>query len=219
MLAGQAVRLYQGRYDSVELAAGEPLALVRRAAALAPPYVHVVALDAARDGGVALDLATAVVEAAAPTAVQIGGGVRSVEDALALLDAGAGRVVVGTAAFAQARLERFVEAVGDRLVVSVDIADGCVQTAGWTQQSLPYETALARCEAAEVETIVCTAIDRDGTRTGPDLELLARVRERFTGAVLAAGGTRDRADVDALRALGLDGVVVGRAWIEGTLAL
>jgi phosphoribosylformimino-5-aminoimidazole carboxamide ribotide isomerase len=219
VLGDRAVRLYQGKYDSVELDAGEPLELVRRAAAHAPPYIHVVALDAARDGKVAIELAEAVVAAAAPVPVQLGGGVRSAGDALALVRIGAARVVVGTGAFAGARLERFVEVLGDRLVVAVDVAEGYVQTVGWTERSLPYEEALARCEAAGVESIICTAIDRDGTRTGPDLELLERVRALYGGVLLAAGGVRDRADVDAVRALDLDGVVVGRAWIEGTLDL
>jgi len=67
--------------------------------------------------------------------------------------------------------------------------------------------------------VVCTAIDRDGTRSGPDLELLREVRARYEGRVLAAGGIRDAADVAAVRDLGLDGVVVGRAWLDGTLEL
>jgi phosphoribosylformimino-5-aminoimidazole carboxamide ribotide isomerase len=103
--------------------------------------------------------------------------------------------------------------------VALDVARGVVRTAGWTEAGIPYRSAIARCAEAGVETVVCTAIERDGTRSGPDLELLADVRARFGGVVLAAGGIRDRADVDAVRALGLDGVVVGRAWLEGTLAL
>jgi phosphoribosylformimino-5-aminoimidazole carboxamide ribotide isomerase len=70
-----------------------------------------------------------------------------------------------------------------------------------------------------VGTVVCTAIDRDGMRNGPNLELFERVRARFDGEVLAAGGIRDRVDVEAVRRLGVDGVVVGRAWLEGTLEL
>jgi phosphoribosylformimino-5-aminoimidazole carboxamide ribotide isomerase len=67
--------------------------------------------------------------------------------------------------------------------------------------------------------VLCTAIDRDGTKSGPHLELLREVRDRFGGHVLAAGGIRDAADVDAVRRLGIDGVVVGRAWLDGTLEL
>src|SRR4051794_14435735 len=84
VLDGRAVRLRQGDYDRVELDAGDPLELVRTAASFAPPFVHVVALGAARDGGAPVDLAAAVAAAAAPVPVQLGGGVRTVADADAL---------------------------------------------------------------------------------------------------------------------------------------
>lgn len=220
VLDGRAVRLWQGDYDRVELEAGDPLDLVRRAAALEPALVHVVALDAARDGDVPLALARDVVAAAAPAPVQLGGGVRSPADALALVGAGVARVVVGTAAFGPEPLERFVDVLGDRLAVAVDVTGGVVRTAGWRDSSgLGIDDALARCAEAGVSAVVCTAIDRDGTRTGPDLELLAEARERFGNHLLAAGGIRSGGDVDAVRRLGLDGVVVGRAWLEGTLEL
>jgi phosphoribosylformimino-5-aminoimidazole carboxamide ribotide isomerase len=220
VLDGKAVRLLRGDYNRIEVDAGDPLELVRRAARTTPPLVHVVALAAARDGGVPLELASAVVAAAAPVPVQLGGGVRSPADAEELVRAGAARVVVGTAAFGETPLREFVDAIGDRLAVAVDVAGGTVRTAGWLESSeLTTEEALHRCVEAGVATVVCTAIDRDGTRAGPDLELLSEVRSRFGGRVLAAGGIRDAADVDAVRRLGLDGVVVGRAWLDGTLSL
>jgi phosphoribosylformimino-5-aminoimidazole carboxamide ribotide isomerase len=220
VLDGRAVRLHQGDYDRIEVDAGDPLSLVRRAAAHGPPLVHVVALAAARDGGAPLELAAAVVEAAAPVAVQLGGGIRSVADARALSATGVERVVVGTAAFGPTPLEEFVAALGERVVVAIDVAGGIVRTAGWRESSeLRTAAALDRCTSADVATIVCTAIDRDGTRAGPDLELLREVRGRFGGRVFAAGGIRDAADVEAIRKLGLDGVVVGRAWLDGTLTI
>jgi len=217
VLDGRAVRLLRGDYDRVEVDAGDPLALVRRAASYAPPFVHVVALGAARNGGAPLELARSVVEAAGAVPVQLGGGVRSPEDVRALLDAGVARVVVGTAAFGPTPLREFVS---DRVAVAIDVAGGIVRTNGWLESTeLTTARALERCDDAGVATVICTAIDRDGTRTGPDLELLREVRERFAGRVLAAGGIRDAADVAAVRDLGLDGVVVGRAWLDGGLAL
>lgn len=217
VLDGRAVRLVQGDYERVD-AVGDPLELVRRAASASPPLVHVVALGAARDGNVPVELARAVVGAAGGVPVQLGGGVRSVEDAVALAGAGVARVMVGTAAFGEIPLRDFAAAVD--LVVAVDVAEGVVRTAGWRESSgLSTAQALERCTDAGVQRILCTAIDRDGTRSGPDLELLREVRSRFEGEVLAAGGIRDAADVDAVRALGIDGVVVGRAWLEGALEL
>jgi phosphoribosylformimino-5-aminoimidazole carboxamide ribotide isomerase len=220
VLDGRAVRLLRGDYESVEVDAGDPLGLIRRVAAASPPLIHVVALGAARDGGAPVELARAVSDAAAPVPVQLGGGVRSVADAEALADAGLARVIVGTAAFGSIPLRDFVDALGERLVVSVDVAGGIVRTAGWLESAeLTTKEALARCSAAGVSNVVCTAIDRDGARGGPDLELLREVRASFAGSILAAGGIRDQADVDAVRALGIDGVVVGRAWLDGTLEL
>ena len=217
VLDGRAVRLLRGDYDRVSVEAGDPLALVRRAASYAPPLVHVVALGAARDGGAPLELARSVVAAAGSVPVQFGGGVRSPEDVAALLEAGVSRVVVGTAAFGATPLREFVS---DRVAVAIDVAEGIVRTNGWLGSSeLTTARALERCGDAGVATVICTAIDRDGTRGGPDLELLRDVRARFAGRVLAAGGIRDAADVAAVRELGLDGVVVGRAWLDGTLEL
>jgi phosphoribosylformimino-5-aminoimidazole carboxamide ribotide isomerase len=217
VLDGRAVRLVRGDYDRAD-AQGDPLELVRRAAAASPPLVHVVALGAARDGGAPIELARAVAEAASPVPVQFGGGVRTVEEAIALADAGIARVMIGTAAFGDVPLRDFAEEVD--VVVAVDVADGVVRTAGWRESSgLTTAEALTRCVDAGVWRVLCTSIARDGTRSGPDLELLREVRSLYDGEVLAAGGIRDRDDVEAVRELGIDGVVVGRAWLEGTLRL
>jgi phosphoribosylformimino-5-aminoimidazole carboxamide ribotide isomerase len=215
VLDGRAVRLLRGDYDRIEVEAGDPLALVRKAASHGPPLVHVVALGAARDGGAPLELAQTAVEAAAPVLVQLGGGVRSVADAVALVETGVERVVVGTAFDLLAGL---LAALGERLAVSIDVADGIVWKNGWRESSgLAMVEALERC--AGVSTVVCTAIARDGTRSGPDLDLLRKARSAYAGRLLAAGGIRNADDVDAVRELGLDGVVVGRAWLDGTLEL
>jgi phosphoribosylformimino-5-aminoimidazole carboxamide ribotide isomerase len=218
VLDGKAVRLLRGDFDSVAVDAGDPLALVRRAAARRPQLVHVVALANARDGGAPIELAQAVVQAAAPVPVQLGGGVRSPSDAEALVGVGVERVVIGTAAFGATPLRELVDVLDGRVAVAIDVAGGVVRTAGWRESSrLSTAAALERCAEAGVSTVVCTAIDRDGTRSGPDLELLGDVRARYAGRLLAAGGIRDAGDVDDVRALGLEGVVVGRAWLEGSV--
>jgi len=220
VLDGRAVRLLQGHYDRVTLDAGDPLALIRRLAAAGPPCLHVVALGAARDGGAPVQLARDAVAAAAPVPVQLGGGVRTIGDAEALAAAGVARVIIGTAALGPLPLRAFVEAVGGRLAVAIDVAGGIVRTAGWRESSqITAAEALERCTNAGVTHVVCTAIDRDGTASGPDLDLLREVRARFAGTVYAAGGIRDAADVEAVRATGVDGVVAGRAFLEGTLEL
>jgi phosphoribosylformimino-5-aminoimidazole carboxamide ribonucleotide (ProFAR) isomerase len=177
VLGDSAARLEQGAYDRVVAEAGDPAALVRRFASAGAPLVHVVDLDGARSGRLRAGLVARLVEAARPAAVQASGGVRSVADALALVAAGADRVVVGTAAFAsEDALAVFVAALRERLVVALDVRDGEVRTAGWIESSgVTVAGALARCAAAGVTRVLCTAISRDGTLGGPDVELLARV--------------------------------------------
>jgi phosphoribosylformimino-5-aminoimidazole carboxamide ribotide isomerase len=220
VLDGRAVRLERGDYRRVTTEACDPLEAIARAAALRPPFVHVVALGAARDGGVPLELARQAVGAAAPVPVQFGGGVRSVSDAVSLVETGVARVLVGTAAFGPRPLAEFVAALGDSLVVAVDAADGRVRVAGWLGDTgLTLEEALTRCSTAGVRRILCTAIARDGSLDGPDLALVEAARAGFDGEILGAGGVRDRSDLAALESAGADGAVVGRAWLEGKLAL
>jgi phosphoribosylformimino-5-aminoimidazole carboxamide ribotide isomerase len=188
----EVVRLEQGEFDRVVAREADPAAYVRR-----------------------------LVEAAAPAAVQASGGVRSPEDAERLLDTGASRIVIGTAAFAEPEaLERYASAFGDRLVIAVDVREGRVAVGGWRRGTkLTAEDAVDRCAAAGVSRLLCTAIERDGTLGGPDLDLLRRVRERSGLPVLAAGGVRSRGDLDAIEEAGCEGAIVGRALLEARVPL
>jgi len=217
----EAVRLRQGAFDSVVARAGDPAGLVAAYAEAGPPLIHVVDLDGARAGVIRPELVRTLVEAAGSTPVQASGGIRSLADAGALLEAGAARVVVGTAALAgEHTLAELAGALGERLVVAVDAREGRVAVAGWSRTTdLSPEELAERCAAAGVERLLCTAIDRDGTMGGPDLELLGRVRERSGLPVLAAGGIRSEDDLTALEALGLEGAIVGRALLEGAISL
>jgi len=221
LLGGEAVRLERGDFDRVRLRAGDPEALVARFAAARPAFVHLVDLEGSRRGSVRPDVVARLVAAAGDVPLQASGGIRSLADADALLAAGAARVIVGTAAFAgPASLEEFARALGELLVVAVDVRGGRLAIAGWEQEGgLPAAEAAARCAAAGVARIHCTAIERDGTMTGPDLDLLVRIRDRSHLPVIAAGGIRSVADLDRLAALGLEGAVVGRALLEGAIPL
>jgi phosphoribosylformimino-5-aminoimidazole carboxamide ribotide isomerase len=214
LLGREAVRLEQGDYARMT-AYGEPIELAARFAAAGARWIHVVDLDGARAGLIRPVVVSALVHASSPASVQASGGVRSVADAEALVRAGAGRVVVGTAAWTL--LDEFVASLGDRLVVALDVRDGVVRTSGWTERALELDDAIDRCVASGVPRLLCTAIDRDGTLGGPDLELVRRVVERSALPVLAAGGIRSEADVDALDEAGAEGAVVGRALLEGQI--
>lgn len=221
VLGDEAVRLEQGNYARVGLRAGSPLDLVERFASARPALIHVVDLGGAREGRIRPELIRRLVEAAAPVPVQASGGIRSVADALALLHAGAARVIVGTAAFeAPGALEQFASALGERLVVAVDSRGGHVRVSGWERDTgVTVLEAARRCAAVGVRRLHCTAVERDGTMGGPDLELLSAVRDASGLPVLAAGGIRSEADLERLEQLGLEGAVVGRALLEGSIPL
>jgi phosphoribosylformimino-5-aminoimidazole carboxamide ribotide isomerase len=220
VLDDEAVRLEQGDFARVSVRAGAPLALVARFAEARPPLIHLVDLDGARSGRVRPELVARAAEASGQVPLQASGGIRSVADATALVDAGASRVVVGTAAFADGLLTELVRALGERLVVAVDVRAGRVAVAGWSRSSpLSVDEAAARCAEAGVARVLCTAIERDGTLAGPDLELLARVRDRAGAPVLAAGGVGSERDLDALAEAGVEGAVVGRALLDGRISL
>jgi phosphoribosylformimino-5-aminoimidazole carboxamide ribotide isomerase len=208
VLGEGAVRLHQGAYDDVVERAGDPVALARAFAGLGARRVHLVDLDGARSGRVRPELVRSVAAEIAPALLQASGGIRSLEDARALLAAGADRVIVGTAAFPDPA--PWAE-LGERVIVALDVRDGQVRTAGWTEGAgLSVDDAARRCTDAGIGRVLCTAIDRDGTLAGPDVELIRAVAA--TGLrVLAAGGVRSPDDVAALADAGAEAAVVGRA--------
>ncbi len=209
VLGASAVRLHQGDYDAIVADAGDPVALAGVWARAGATRVHLVDLDGARSGRVRPEIVFAVAAAISPVKLQASGGIRSLADAQALLAAGADRVIVGTAAFPDVR--PWVEALGEQLVVALDVRDGQVRTGGWLQGSgFALEDAVARCLDAGVVRVHCTAIDRDGTLAGPDLDLVASVASSGL-AVLAAGGVSSPADLVTLAHAGAEAAVVGRA--------
>jgi phosphoribosylformimino-5-aminoimidazole carboxamide ribotide isomerase len=221
LLGENAVRLERGDFGRIVAREADPVALVERFVEAGARLVHVVDLDGARSGRIRPELVRRLAAVAAPARIQASGGVRSPRDAERLLEAGADRVVVGTGAFAAPRaLERYRAVLDGRLVVAVDVRAGHVVTGGWARETeLTAEEAAERCAAAGVSRLLCTAVDRDGTLEGPDLDLVARVRERSGMPVLAAGGIRSSDDLARLERLGCEGAIVGRALLEGCLPL
>ena len=206
VLGDEAVRLHQGAYDEVVERAADPVDLaldwVRRGAS----RIHLVDLDGARSGKVRPALVHAVAGAGVP--VQASGGIRSYDDAVALLFAGADRVIVGTAAWPDPT--PWLE-LGEAVVLALDVLGGEIRTAGWTEGTgLTLAEALDRCGDARV---LVTAIRRDGTLAGPDLELVEQAAQDGR-RVLAAGGVRSPDDVAALARAGAEAAIVGRALMQ-----
>jgi phosphoribosylformimino-5-aminoimidazole carboxamide ribotide isomerase len=213
LLGDDAVRLEQGDFDRVIFR--RPLEeFMELLVSTAPALVHVVDLQGARDGA----LRTVVIERCRRVArgipLQVSGGIRSVAGARSALDAGAARVIVGTALWAdEGALDSFVEALGSQLVAAIDVKDGRVAVRGWRDfAGLSVDEALARCGQAGVVRLHVTAVERDGTLRGPDLALYQHVCASGL-AIVAAGGVRDDGDVAALAAVGCEAAVMGVGYL------
>jgi phosphoribosylformimino-5-aminoimidazole carboxamide ribotide isomerase len=213
LLGDDAVRLEQGNYDRVIFR--QPLEeFMGRIVATAPPLIHLVDLEGARDGALRLDVVRRCLAIAGGTALQVSGGIRSIEAAQAALDARASRVIVGTALWSEATaLDKYVDALADQLVVAIDVRDGLLAVRGWlASTALDVDEALARCVKAGVTRLHVTAIDRDGMMWGPDLALYQQVCASGL-AVVAAGGVRNDTDVEALERIGCEAAIMGVGYL------
>ena len=218
---GRAVRLYKGDPNRETVYFESPLEAAQHWVGRGAGLVHLVDLDAATGAGgnreVILEIARKL-----PVPVEVGGGVRSVETARALLEGGVAQVVIGTVAVSQPEV---VDAVLERfgagsVIVSVDARAGLVAVKGWAETSGVAATELAaRVWAQGVRTLIYTDVSRDGTLEGLDEAPLEAVRAAWPGRLVAGGGVRDLRDIDLLERIGIEGAIVGRAIYEGTLEL
>lgn len=222
ILGGKAVRLAQGAFDARTDYDADPLDAAQRWVAAGARALHVVDLDGARTGAPANLEHVRRIAAAVDVPVQVGGGLRTLEAVRAAAQAGATRVILGTAALRDVDLlDAAVTELGDRVVVSLDARDGKLAAAGWVQQTdIPLESVIAHLGARGVRRYVYSSIDRDGMMAGPDLAGAARVAETVRGKFVYSGGVASLDDLQALlglRQVNLEGVIVGKAIYEGQL--
>ena len=218
---GRAVRLRRGRFDEETVYADDPLEAARAWVEAGARRLHVVDLDGAREGRPAALEQIERIAGELGVPVQCGGGLRSAEAIAAALEAGAARVVLGTAAYRDpGLLEEAIERHGERVAVAVDVRGGRVATDGWMETADERaEPVVERLDRIGVRTIVYTDADRDGTLEGPDLEAVRTLAEAVAQArLICSGGIGALSDLEAVAGLGaeaLDGVIVGKALYEG----
>jgi phosphoribosylformimino-5-aminoimidazole carboxamide ribotide isomerase len=217
--AGKAVRLDRGDFSAETVYDADPLEAASRWVSDGARALHVVDLDGARTGAPANLEHLARITREVDVPVQFGGGLRSVEAVRDAVAAGATRVVLGTAAYADVDLldEVLIEH-GDRVIVSIDARDGRLATQGWTAQTeIPAESVIERLGHRGVRRYVYSSIERDGMLEGPDLEAVGRIAEAVRGSFIYSGGISSLEDLRALAALrqvNLSGVIVGKALYE-----
>jgi phosphoribosylformimino-5-aminoimidazole carboxamide ribotide isomerase len=216
---GQAVRLLQGDYDRETAYDADPADAARRWADDGAEFLHVVDLDGAKAGSPQNLEAVRRIAAAVECPIQVGGGLRETRSLDAALDAGATRVVIGTAALRDPDfLESALQAHGPDVVVSIDARSGEVALEGWTEAG-GREAAEVAAELGErgVQRFLFTSIDVDGTMEGPAIDELNALAEATGARVIASGGVGNLSDLELLArvaAPNVEGAIVGRALYE-----
>ena len=217
--AGQAVRLVQGEAGS-ETGYGDPLEQALRWQNDGAEWVHLVDLDAAFGRGDNRELLAAVV-GKLDCKVELSGGIRDDASLDAALATGAARVNVGTAALEDPEwVRRAIARVGDRIAVGLDVRGTTLSARGWTRDGGELYEVLARLDADGCARYVLTDVRRDGTLTGPNVELLEAVTRATDRPVIASGGVSTLADLEAIAKIpGVEGAIVGKALYAGAFTL
>lgn len=223
ILDGKAVRLAKGDYDKVTVYAADPVQKAREFEEAGARWLHVVDLDGAKAGAAVNIGVVERILAQTSLKVEVGGGIRSMDTLARLADAGAHRMVLGTALVRDREFARAaVEAYGDRVACGLDARDGEVAVDGWTEGAgIPAVQLAAELAGLGYRHMVYTDIARDGMQTGIDEGAYRTMAAAFGHPVVASGGVAGIDDLRRLAALGpaVEGVIAGRALYEGSLDL
>ena len=220
---GQAVRLFKGDFNQKTVVNPDVIGQSKIFAQAGIDFIHVVDLDGALDGRATNRDLIAKLKKESGLGVEVGGGIRTLEQIEDYLAVGIDRVIIGSMAvknpdFVKAALEKFGS---DKVVVGIDAKNGMVATEGWLETSNVDYISLAKAmEKIGVTLFVYTDVDRDGTLTGPNFEHYDRlVAELTTAKVIASGGIAEQSDLVKLQEIGVAGTIVGKAYYNGNISL
>ena len=217
VLDGKVVRLLRGSFADVTVYGDDPVAIGAAWIDGGADLVHLVDLEGARSGRPDQTLWSRFAAAGIP--FQVGGGIRGAGTARSALEAGAARVVLGTAAVWSPEI---LAEIGNpaRVVAAIDVSDGEARGDGWSGNGVGLDAVLTGLRAYRVERMLVTSISRDGTMSGPDLSLIAEVRRMAPDmAVIASGGVGNLTDLQALADAGCEAAIVGCAIYEKRFTL
>ena len=221
LYAGKAVRLKKGDYAEMTVYREDPVTLAAEMEAQGAEWIHIVDLEGAKSG-LAPNLPIAR-EIARTTGLKVeyGGGLRSLEVLERCMDGGVSRAILGTAAVTDPDLlAAAVARWGEKIAAGADIREGKIAIKGWLETAEEgLEPFLDRMLAVGVHTAICTDISRDGMLKGTNRELYASLADRSGPRLVASGGVSSLEDIRALRALGLYGAILGKAYYTGAVDL
>lgn len=221
IMDGKPVRLLRGDFDTAEQVAEDVLTTAKQFARVGCTWVHMVDLDGSlQKKPVNADPILQVVEHT-PLKVEVGGGIRTMEDIAFYLDRGVDRVILGSVALKNPELvQQAVDAYGDKIAVGIDAKQGMVATEGWTEDSKMDFIDLAKAmEKMGVATIIYTDIGRDGTLSGPDVQGLDRLNKVVGCNVIASGGVTTITDILVMKDKKMYGTICGKCIYKKTLDL
>ncbi len=217
---GNCVRLLRGEMDAATIFNNDPAAQARGFQDAGCKWLHLVDLNGAIEGRPVNGAAVSAILAAVDIPVQLGGGIRNEETALTWLEAGIHRVIIGTMALREPDLVAdLCRRHPGKIAIGIDGRNGRVAVEGWVEQSEMPVIELARhFEGAGAAAIIYTDIDRDGAMQGHNVAATAALADGLSTPVIASGGVTNLEDLTALKAsaaMGIDGVIVGRALYDG----
>ena len=221
IMDGKPVRLLRGDFATAEQVAEDVLSTAKQFARVGCTWVHMVDLDGSlQKKPVNTDPILQVVEHT-PLKVEVGGGIRTMEDIAFYLDRGVDRVILGSVALKNPELvQQAVDAYGDKIAVGIDAKQGMVATEGWTEDSQMDFIDLAKAmEKMGVATIIYTDIGRDGTLSGPDVQGLDRLNKAVSCNVIASGGVTTITDILVMKDKKMYGTICGKCIYKKTLDL
>lgn len=221
IMGGRPVRLYKGEFSTASQVAEDALETAVRFERDGAEWIHMVDLD----GSLKKERVNAeiFINVAKNTSlkVELGGGIRSLEDVEFYIKSGIARVILGSAALKDPHLVKdAVSRFGDRIAVGIDAKNGYAAAEGWTETSNVYFTDLAKqMESMGVKTIIFTDISKDGTLSGPNIAQLKEINNAVSCNIIASGGINDINDIKALKQEQMYGAICGKSIYSGSLSL
>lgn len=221
IIGGKPVRLYKGDFNTAKQVAADALETAESFVKAGCEWIHMVDLDGSlKKEPVNADTFISVAKQT-PLRVELGGGIRTMNDIDFYVNNGISRMILGSVALKNPQLvKEAVKEFGDIIAVGIDAKNGYAAAEGWVESSDVYFTDLAKqMEQVGVKTIIFTDISKDGTLSGPNLEQLNEINQAVSCNITASGGVTNRNDIINLRDSGLYGAICGKSLYEGTLNL
>jgi len=223
LIDGNCVRLTKGDFDTKKVYDKDPLEQAKEFESVNIKYLHIIDLDGAKQGKIINLLTIENIAKNTNLKIQVGGGIRTIEDGEKLFNAGVNKIIIGTLAVKEPVLfKQFIDTFGsEKIVLAVDIKDGKVGTHGWLEKSeLTAEEFIEKMEELGVKYINCTDVSRDGTLEGPNMELYKDLQAKFPNInFVASGGMSKPSELKELQDMNMYGVIIGKAIYEGKITL